>query len=50
MVWPEAIGASVEAVQAIDFLTAEERAAILYDSAARFLGPGEEEIARHHGR
>lgn len=50
MIWPEAIGVSVEAVQSIDFLTIEEKKAIFYDNAARFLGLSEEEIARHHGR
>jgi predicted TIM-barrel fold metal-dependent hydrolase len=48
MIWPEAIGVSVEAVQSIDFLTVEEKKAIFYDNAARFLGLSEEEIARHH--
>lgn len=50
MIWPEAIGISVEAVQSLDFLTAEEKGAILYDNAARFLGLSGEEIARHHQR
>lgn len=49
MIWPEAIGVSVEAVQSIEFLTLEEKKAIFYDNAARFLGLSEEEIARHHG-
>jgi len=49
MVWPEAVGRSVEAVQGLDFLTAEEKGAILYDNAARFLGLSQEEIARHRG-
>lgn len=50
MVWPEAIGISIEAVQALDFLTVEEKAGIFYDNAARFLLLSEEEIARHHGK
>lgn len=49
MVWPEAIGTSIEAIQSLAFLTAEEKGAILYSNAARFLGLSEEEIARHHG-
>jgi predicted TIM-barrel fold metal-dependent hydrolase len=47
MTWPEAVGVSIEAIQSLDFLTAEEKAAIFYDNAARFLGLSEEEIARH---
>jgi predicted TIM-barrel fold metal-dependent hydrolase len=50
MVWPEAIALSVEAVQSLDFLTVEEKGAIFYDNAARFLGLSEEERAAHHGR
>jgi len=37
MVWPEAITMSVEAVNAADFLTAEQKADIFYNNAARFL-------------
>lgn len=48
MVWPEAVGVSIEAIQSLDFLTAKEKGAIFYDNAARFLGLNEEEIARHH--
>ncbi len=50
MIWPEAIGITVEAVQKLDFLTLEEKAAIFYDNAARFLGLDEETITRQHGR
>lgn len=50
MVWPEAIGISVEAIQALDFLTPEEKAGIFYDNAAHFLGLSEGEMAHHHGR
>lgn len=49
MVWPEAIGISIEAVQSLDFLTVEEKEAILYGNAARFLGLSAEEVARHRG-
>ena len=49
MVWPGAIGVSIEAVQSLDFLSREEKRAIFYGNAARFLGLDEEEIARHHG-
>ena len=48
MVWPEAVGVSIEAIQSLDFLTTEEKGAIFYDNAARFLRLSEEEIARHH--
>lgn len=48
MVWPGAIGASIETVQSLEFLTTEEKKAIFYDNAARFLQLSEEEIARHH--
>lgn len=50
MIWPEAIGISVEAVQDLDFLTVEEKAAVFYDNAARFLRLSDEEISRHHGK
>lgn len=50
MVWPEMIKTSIEAVQAIDFLTIEEKQAIFYDNAAQFLELSEQEIARHHGK
>lgn len=49
MVWPEAIGTSIEAVRSLEFLTVEEKEAIFYGNAARFLGLSEEEIARHRG-
>lgn len=48
MVWPEAIALSIDAVQSLDFLTVEEKRAIFYGNAARFLGLSEEERARHH--
>ena len=37
-------------IQALDFLTAEEKSAIFYGNAARFLRLSEEEVGRHHGR
>lgn len=48
MVWPNAIGISIEAIQSLDFLTMEEKAEIFYHNAARFLSLSEEDIARHH--
>jgi predicted TIM-barrel fold metal-dependent hydrolase len=37
MVWPEAIGLAVDAINAADFLSREQRADIFYNNAARFL-------------
>jgi hypothetical protein len=43
MVWPEAIGMAVDAIEAADFLTKEQKADIFYNNAARFLRlPGAE--------
>jgi len=50
MVWPGVIERSIAVVEEAPFLTEEQRRAILYDNAARFLRLTEEEIARHHGR
>ena len=46
MVWPETISVAVESVNTSD-LTLEQKAAIFYDNAARFLGLSEAEIAQH---
>lgn len=44
MVWPEAIGMAVEAIDSADFLTREQKADIFYNNAARFLRlPGAQE-------
>lgn len=37
MVWPEKIGAAVEAIEQAPFLTAEQKRDIFYNNAARFL-------------
>ncbi len=37
MMWPGAIGRSVETLQSLDFLTEEDRRLILYENAKRFL-------------
>jgi hypothetical protein len=37
MVWPEAIGMAVEAIEAADFLSREQKTDIFYNNAARFL-------------
>lgn len=50
MLWPGALGMAIENVEAVPFLTEEQTRDILYDNAARFLGLGEEQVARHHGR
>lgn len=50
MDWPEAIGKSVDFLNALDFLTEQEKANIFYNNAARFLELSEEEVARHHGK
>lgn len=43
-----AIGESLAVIQAADFLNDDQKQAILYDNAARFLRLSKEEIARHH--
>jgi predicted TIM-barrel fold metal-dependent hydrolase len=50
MVWPHATQASLEQLEAFDFLTEENKRDILYNNAAQFLGLSEAEIAAHHGR
>ena len=46
MVWPQTIGVAIESVNASD-LSLEQKAAIFYDNAARFLGLSADEIAAH---
>jgi predicted TIM-barrel fold metal-dependent hydrolase len=41
MRWPEMIGKAIEAIEAADFLTAEEKRDIFYNNAARFLRLGQ---------
>jgi len=48
MVWPEAIEMAINNVQALNFLTLEEKKGIFYSNAARFLRLSGEEISRHH--
>lgn len=50
MRWPGAVGLAIETVEAAPFLSDEQKRAILYDNAARFLGLSEKQIAAHHGR
>jgi predicted TIM-barrel fold metal-dependent hydrolase len=47
MGWPEAIALAIDRVNRLDFLTVEEKQDIFYDNAAKFLGLGADEIARH---
>ncbi len=50
MVWPDAIGLAIDAIESAGFLTAQQKRDIFYNNAARFLKLSPEEIARHHGR
>lgn len=50
MVWPDAIGLAIEAIESADFLTEQQKRDIFYNNAARFLKLSPEVIARHHGR
>lgn len=50
MVWPEAIGLAIDAIESAEFLTAQQRRDIFYNNAARFLKLSPAEIARHRGR
>ena len=50
MVWPGAIERAVATIREAPFLTEEQKRAILYENAARFLRLSEAERARHHGR
>jgi len=47
MVWPEAIGRSIEVIQEAPFLSSEQKRKILYHNAARFLRLTPEQIAAH---
>jgi uncharacterized protein len=50
MLWPGALGLAIETVEAAPSLSDEQKRAILYDNAARFLNLSEEQIAGHHNR
>jgi hypothetical protein len=47
MVWPGAIEPAIGSIEAADFLSDEQKRAILYDNAARFLRLTPEDITRH---
>ncbi len=50
MSWPGVIGDAIESIESAPFLTEEQKRAIFYDNAARFLRLSDEEIAAHHDR
>lgn len=50
MIWPESIERAVRRIEAMDFLTTEQKRDIFYNNAARFFRFTEAEIDRHHGR
>jgi uncharacterized protein len=49
MVWPDAIGLAIDAIESADFLTEQQKRDIFYNNAARFLKLSPEQIRRHHG-
>ncbi|CAN5708632.1 hypothetical protein BH23GEM11_BH23GEM11_10650 [soil metagenome] len=49
MVWPETLERAVAVIREAPFLDEQQKRAILYDNAARFLRLDEEEQARHRG-
>lgn len=50
MVWPAMIERGIRTIQEAPFLTEDQKRAILYDNAARFLRLSNEERARHRNR
>ena len=48
MVWPGVIERAIAVIEEAPFLNADQKRALLYDNAARFLRLSEDEIARHH--
>jgi len=48
MVWPGVIERAIAVIEEAPFLSAEQKRAVLYDNAARFLRLSEDEIALHH--
>lgn len=47
-VWPGVIERVLAVIEDAPFLTAEQKRAIFYNSAARFLRLSDQDIARHH--
>lgn len=50
MIWPEAIGMGIEAIESASFLSEEQKRDILYNNAARFLRLTDVEIKEHHNK
>jgi len=50
MVWPDAIGLAIGAIESAEFLTEQQKRDIFYNNAARFLKLSPEQIRRDHGR
>lgn len=48
MVWPEAIGLSIEFINNADFLSSQQKRDILYNNAARYLKLSDKEIQMHN--
>lgn len=48
MVWPGALERAIAVIEEAPFLSADQKRAVLYDNAARFLRLSKEEVARHH--
>jgi len=47
MVWPGVLERAIAVIEDAPFLSADQKRALLYDNAARFLRLSEEEMARH---
>jgi len=48
MIWPEAIGLGINAIETASFLSEDQKRDILYHNAARFLRLTEEQISNHY--
>jgi hypothetical protein len=48
MVWPGAIGLSIDYINNADFLTEKQKRDILYNNAARFLRLSDDQIRKHN--
>lgn len=49
MVWPDTIDDAVESVNALEFLSMDQKEDIFYDNASEFLGLSPQEIKEHKG-
>ena len=50
MIWPEAVDAAIEGIETAAFLSPQQKRAIFYDNAARFLRLSTVDMARHRSR